>query len=66
MSLATQKLRGIELTQLLKRPGMHADGGGLYLRVATATKLVIPTSASWVLRFMIDRKALTMGLGPYP
>jgi hypothetical protein len=45
---------------------MHADGGGLYLRVATATKLVIPTSASWVLRFMIDRKALTMGLGPYP
>jgi integrase len=66
MSLAIHKLRGIELPQLLKQPGMHADGGGLYLRVAKPTKSLLPTSASWVLRFMIDRKARTMGLGPFP
>jgi integrase len=41
-----------------KKPGMHADGGGLYLRVT-------PEGAkNWVLRYMLDRKPHWMGLGP--
>ena len=41
-----------------KRPGMYADGGGLYLRVT-------PDGArNWVFRYMLDRKPHWMGLGP--
>jgi integrase len=41
-----------------KKPGMYADGGGLYLRVT-------PEGArNWVLRFMINRRPRWMGLGP--
>jgi integrase len=41
-----------------KRPGMYADGGGLYLHVG-------PTGAkSWIYRFMLRGKAREMGLGP--
>ena len=40
------------------KPGMYADGGGLYLRVT-------PEGArNWVLRYMIDRRPRWMGLGP--
>ncbi|MGE5525945.1 MAG: tyrosine-type recombinase/integrase [Rhodospirillaceae bacterium] len=52
-----------------KRPGYHADGGGLYLQVGpTGTK-------SWVFRYMLKGRTVTktgkstsreMGLGPYP
>ncbi|MCR5874231.1 tyrosine-type recombinase/integrase [Phenylobacterium sp. J426] len=45
---------------MAKKPGMHCDGAGLYLRVAP------PSAASWVLRYMLDGKARTMGLGPFP
>jgi integrase len=38
------------------QPGMYADGGGLYLRVARGGK-------SWVLRYMLDGNAREMGLG---
>ena len=41
-----------------KKPGMHADGNGLYLRVTSEG------SKNWVLRFMLNRKARSMGLGP--
>jgi hypothetical protein len=41
-----------------KRPGMYADGGGLYLRItAEGTK-------NWVYRYMLAGKAHSMGLGP--
>jgi len=41
-----------------KKPGMYADGGGLYLRVT-------PEGAkNWVLRYMLNRKPHWMGLGP--
>jgi integrase len=41
-----------------KKPGMYADGAGLYL-------LVGPTGAkSWIYRFMLNGKAREMGLGP--
>jgi integrase len=41
-----------------KKPGMYADGGGLYLRVTREG------ARNWVLRFMLDRKPRWMGLGP--
>jgi integrase len=41
------------------KPGMYADGAGLYL-------LVGPTGAkSWIYRFMLNGKAREMGLGPF-
>lgn len=41
-----------------KEPGLHGDGGGLYLQVS-------PTGAkSWLFRFMISSKPDKMGLGP--
>ena len=39
------------------RPGMYADGGGLYLRVGRKG------AKSWCLRYMLDGKAREMGLG---
>src|ERR1700674_1342212 len=38
-------------------PGMYADGGGLYLQVTAG-------GASWIYRYMLNRKAREMGLGP--
>lgn len=40
------------------KPGMHADGGGLYLQV-TAT-----LARSWIFRFARDKRTHDMGLGP--
>ena len=40
-----------------KRPGMYADGGGLYLQITKG-------GASWVYRFMLNGRAREMGLGP--
>src|SRR5271168_13732 len=52
----------LELDRLAKRPGVHAVGGGLYLSVGHA-----PSNAcSWLFRFMLNKRARTMGLGPYP
>jgi integrase len=41
-----------------KPPGMHADGGGLYLHVSKSG------GRSWILRYMLDGRAREMGLGP--
>lgn len=41
---------------------MHCDGGGLYMTVAPAPS----NASSWVFRYMIAKRARTMGLGPYP
>jgi len=42
----------------IDRPGMYADGGGLYLRVTRdGTK-------NWVYRYMLDGRPRWMGLGP--
>jgi len=43
--------------QKAKRPGMYADGGGLYLQVT-------PGGASWIYRYMLKGRAREMGLGP--
>src|ERR1700733_14188486 len=40
------------------KPGLYGDGGGLWLNVG-------PTGGkSWLFRYMLDRKAHAMGLGP--
>ena len=55
-----ERIKPIELTRLAKTPGMHCDGRGLYLKV-------VPTGgASWILRYMLNGTAHTMGLGGYP
>jgi integrase len=40
------------------KPGMYADGGGLYLQVTKSG------AKSWIFRFMLHGKAREMGLGP--
>jgi integrase len=54
------KISAISLKRLERTAGLHGDGGGLYL--ASDGK----QQCSWVFRFMIDRRARTMGLGSYP
>lgn len=44
----------------IRKPGMIADGGGLYFRVT-------PTGGrGWIFRYMLDGKRHDLGLGPYP
>ena len=41
-----------------KRPGMYADGGGLYLRVAEGG------SKQWIFRYVANGRLRDMGIGP--
>src|SRR6516164_6659766 len=57
MARAIERLTALKIEKT-KKPGMYADGGGLYLRVTPeGTK-------NWVLRYMLDRRPRWMGLGP--
>jgi integrase len=57
MARTMGRLTALAVTRATK-PGMYADGGGLYLRVG-------PSGAkSWVFRFRVDGKRRDMGLGP--
>jgi integrase len=53
------------LTPLLvsrtKTPGLHHDGGGLYLQVTIGAGGVV--NRSWIMRYMLDGRAKKMGLG---
>lgn len=60
MGRSIHKLKAVVLDRLAKKPGLHGDGGGLYLAVAP------PSASSWVFRFMLSGRARTMGLGSYP
>jgi integrase len=57
MARKADKLTAIQVPRLAKKPGFHADGGGLYLQVTAG-------GASWVLRYSITGRARYMGLGP--
>jgi integrase len=46
------------ISKLLKRPGRHHDGHGLYLQITS------PTSASWLLRYEFRGRERMLGLGP--
>jgi integrase len=52
----TGRLTALKVTRA-KRPGMYADGGGLYLQVTEG-------GASWIYRYMLNGRAHEMGLGP--
>lgn len=56
MARQTQKLT-TRVVSAANRPGLHSDGGGLYLQIARGG------SKSWLYRFMLRRKSRDMGLG---
>src|SRR5207249_1117777 len=56
MARGTGRLSAVAVPKL--RPGMHADGGGLYLQVTASG------ARTWVYRFMLRGRAREMGLGP--
>jgi integrase len=58
---ATGKLKALQVAKLHK-PGMYADGGGLYLQV-TANAQDGEPAKSWIYRYMLRGKAREMGLG---
>jgi len=57
MARAVGRLTALKVEKA-KKPGMYADGDGLYLRVTPQG------TRNWVLRYMLDRKPHWMGLGP--
>ena len=44
----------------LKKPGLHSDGGGLYIQVSKMMTL------AWIYRYTFNGKARKQGLGAYP
>lgn len=46
--------------KVIKKPGMHGDGNGLYLRVTGSG------SRSWMQRIVIHGRRRDLGLGGYP
>jgi integrase len=56
MAQTTGRLTALKVARA-KRPGMYADGSGLYLQVTER-------GASWVYRYMLAGRAREMGLGP--
>ncbi|SDR07395.1 protein of unknown function [Burkholderia orbicola] len=57
MPRAINRLSPLTVTKTTK-PGLYADGGGLYLQITTAGV------KSWLFRYMRSGKARGMGLGP--
>ena len=55
-----QKLSPPALKALIRKPGRHSDGQGLYFRVLGDAK------AYWVYRYRIGGKERETSLGPYP
>src|SRR5579864_8354 len=51
------RLTTLQVERLKDKPGMHADGGGLYLQVKNG-------GASWILRYQLNGRTRYMGLGP--
>jgi integrase len=56
MARGMGRLAAVALPKL--KPGMHADGGGLYLQVTESG------ARTWIYRFMLNGRAREMGLGP--
>jgi integrase len=54
--VALHKLRSTDV-RLISAPGMHGDGGGLYLKVTEAG------TRSWVYRFQLNGRRRGMGIG---
>src|SRR5689334_6339328 len=48
----------------IRKPGMFADGHGLYLQVTVKNRESEPAK-SWIYRYMLRGRAREMGLGPF-
>jgi len=57
MGRKIELLTALKVERLRDKPGMHADGSGLYLQVKNG-------GASWVLRYQFEGRPHWMGLGP--
>jgi hypothetical protein len=57
MARTLNRLSTLQVTRA-KRPGMYADGGGLYLRVAEGG------SKQWIFRYTANGRLRDMGIGP--
>jgi integrase len=57
MTRTTGRLTALKVSRVAGKPGLYADGGGLYLQITNG-------GASWVYRYMLKGKAREMGLGP--
>jgi integrase len=56
MTRATGRLTALKVARAVGKPGMYADGGGLYLQVTKG-------GTSWIYRYMLNGRAREMGLG---
>lgn len=55
----TREIGKLSAAQInLLGPGLHSDGGGLYLNISTTG------ARSWIFRYMLNGRAREMGLGP--
>jgi integrase len=57
MARTIEKLSALKVSRLTK-PGMYADGGGLYLQVTSSA------ARSWIFRYSLNKQTREMGLGP--
>ena len=57
---ARKRLTAVTVSKT-REPGLHHDGGGLYLQVSIGAGGVV--NRSWILRYMLDRRPRKMGLG---
>src|SRR5262249_8577713 len=57
MSRTLNRLSALKVERT-KQPGMYADGGGLYLRVAEGG------SKQWIYRYVTNGRPRDMGIGP--
>lgn len=57
MARTINRLTTLKVAHAIRKPGMYADGGGLYLQVSEG-------GASWIYRYMLKGAAREMGLGP--
>jgi Arm DNA-binding domain len=57
------QLKALQVARL-KSPGLHADGGGVYLQVTVNARDGEPAK-SWIYRYMLGGNAREMGLGSF-
>ncbi|MDK1025236.1 MAG: integrase arm-type DNA-binding domain-containing protein [Gammaproteobacteria bacterium] len=57
MTRKMERLKALTISRKTK-PGLLADGGGLYLRTGSSG------ARSWIFRYMLDGRSRDMGLGP--
>jgi integrase len=53
-SRAIERMTALKVERARKRPGMYADGGGLYLEIT-------PNGASWIFRYWVPERDPTTG-----